>query len=55
MSKCKRKQGGHLQGIHEKGSGDVVSAVCVQRYRYMYTVLYIVYQAAETTSTEPVS
>ena len=34
-------------GIHEKGWGDVVSAVCVQRDRY---IVYIVQQTAETTS-----
>ena len=37
------------RGIHKKGSDDVVSAVCVQRGRY---IMYIVQQTTETTSSE---
>ena len=38
--------------IHEKGSGDVVPAVCVQRDRW---IVYLVQPTAETTSPEPFS
>ena len=42
----------YIQGIDEKGSGNVVPAVCVQRDRY---IVDIVEQTAETTSPEPFS
>ena len=41
----------NLGGIHEKGSRDVVSAVCDTVYT-IYLSLYT--QTAETTSLEPV-
>ena len=37
------------RGIHEKGSGNVVSAVCYTIYIFLCT------QTAETTSPEPFS
>ena len=40
------------RGLHKKGSGDVVSAVCVQRNRL---IVYIVEHTAETSSPDPFS
>ena len=41
-----------FKGINEKGSGDVVSAACVQRDRY---IVYTASHIAEKTSPEPFS